>query len=76
MRAASASAASQLPFGPRPVPARLGSPLGDWTGPNPITFGNNGRPSYFAGPRDDSARILATLRRTVGESNFEYSVIG
>lgn len=37
-----------------------------------IEFGHNGKPLYTKGPGDNSAKILATLRRVVGEGNFEY----
>ena len=39
-----------------------------------IEFGRNGKPFYFSGPYDNADRIVATLRRTVGEGNFEYMV--
>lgn len=39
-----------------------------------IEFGRNGKPFYFSGPYDNTEKIIATLRKTVGEDNFEYMV--
>lgn len=35
--------------------------------------GEDGKPSFFAGPYDDTEKILATLRKTVGEGNFNFT---
>src|SRR5688572_75774 len=51
---------------------RARSHLGDRTVPSPITFGRDGRPYFINGPRDDADRVLATLRRSVGEGGFDY----
>lgn len=37
-------------------------------------FGKNGKPYYFAGPYDNSDKILAKLRDSVGEGNFHYTI--
>jgi hypothetical protein len=37
-----------------------------------IPVGKDGKPFFVAGPYDNSARIFATLKRTVGEGNFDY----
>ncbi len=37
-------------------------------------FGKNGKPYYFAGPYDNSDKILAKLRESVGEGNFYYTI--
>ncbi len=39
-----------------------------------IEFGQNGKPYYFAGPYDDARKIMATLKRSVGEGNFDYTL--
>ena len=39
-----------------------------------IEFGKDGMPYFMSGPYDDSAKIVATLRETVGEGNFHYLV--
>lgn len=40
-----------------------------------IAFGDEeGKPFFFAGPNDDSEKIMATLLKTVGEGNFNYTV--
>ena len=67
--------ARSLGFEPHADFTRTRSLLGAWEGPIPITFGESGRPMYCAGPRDDSSRILATLRRTVGEGNFHFLAV-
>ena len=40
-----------------------------------IAFGDSeGKPFFFAGPYDDSSKIMATLTKTVGEGNFNYTI--
>ena len=39
-----------------------------------MTFGQDGKPFYINGPRDDTYGIMAKLRRTVGDGNFDYLV--
>ena len=34
--------------------------------------GEDGKPFYFAGPYDNTNKIIATLRKSVGEGNFTY----
>lgn len=36
-----------------------------------MEFGKNGKPLYVAGPFDNVGKITATLRKSVGEGNFE-----
>lgn len=38
------------------------------------SYGSGGRPLYVAGPNDDQASILSTLRESVGEGNFEFVI--
>lgn len=66
-----AAYARQLGFEPHPDFAKTEAHLGIPDAPSSIVFGRNGRPDYAAGARDDSARVLATLRRAVGEGNFD-----
>lgn len=49
-------------LGPRP------DPLPD------LEFGKDGQPFFIAGPYDDAAKNIATLRKNVGEGNFHYLV--
>lgn len=43
--------------------------------PTPVPVGGpEGKPYYVNGPYDDVDRIIATLRRTVGEGNFNYLI--
>ena len=41
-----------------------------------LTFGRNGKPFYFDGPYDDSAKILRTLEKSVGKGNFDFMIQG
>lgn len=41
-------------------------------GPFNFEFGKNGKPFLMVGPRDNGPKLIATLRQTVGEGNFEY----
>ena len=50
------------------------SHLGGWSGEPKLTFGKEGSPYYISGPYDNTAQILQTLRKNVGEGNFHYMV--
>jgi hypothetical protein len=52
--------------------AGCASHLGSWDGRSDITFGHEGKPTYIEGPYDDAARVIRTLRRSVGDDNFHY----
>ena len=39
-----------------------------------IEFGRDGKPYYFAGPYDDTNRVIAKLKKAVGEGNFEVTM--
>lgn len=39
-----------------------------------VVFGVNGKPFYAAGPFDNTAKIIATLEKKVGEGNFEVLI--
>ena len=39
-----------------------------------IPFGDEGKPSFVSGPRDNVGKILSTLKNSVGEDNFEYII--
>ncbi len=41
-----------------------------------IEFGRNGQPFYISGPYDNPHKIIAKLRETVGEGNFDYLMLG
>ena len=64
--------ARELGFEPHPDFAGCVSHLGPWEGDSDITFGHEGKPMYIQGPYDDAARIVRTLRRSVGDGNFDY----
>lgn len=65
--------ARRLGFEPCPDFARGAALLGEWqAGSSDITFGRDGKPMYISGPDDDAGGIMATLRRTVGDGNFDY----
>ena len=42
----------------------------------PIEFGRQGKPFYVSGPYDNSHKIVAKLRETVGSGNFDYLMLG
>lgn len=63
-----------LGFQPHPDFRAAVGHLGTWQGPKVITFGYDDKPYYIAGPWDDSALIMRTLERSVGEDNFHFLV--
>lgn len=40
--------------------------------PFDFEFGKDGKPLLMVGPHDNGPKLIATLRQTVGEGNFEY----
>jgi hypothetical protein len=68
--------ARTLGFEPAPGFGAVSDHLGEWTGPSAVTFGMDGEPHFIQGPYDDSAKILKTLRRSVGDGNFQFTIIG
>jgi len=68
--------ARNLGFEPDPDFEKARSLLGEWAGPGHIQFGRNGKPFFVNGPHDDVDRTLATLRRTVGEGNYDFVLGG
>lgn len=48
--------------------------LGEWDGELKIEFGKNGKPFYSSGPYDNTASIINTLNKSVGEGNYHYMV--
>lgn len=67
--------ARALGFEPHPDFEAARGPLGSWTGPSAIGFGQHGTPMYVQGPYDDPHRVLRTLERSVGRGNFELIVM-
>jgi hypothetical protein len=63
-----------LGFEPHPDFGAATAYLGTWQGPSAITFGDNDKPLYIAGPWDNSPRIMRTLERSVGKGNFQFVV--
>lgn len=64
-----------LGFEPHPDFARGAPLLGDWQeGSSDVTFGRDGKPLYINGPRDNTYGIIAKLRQTAGDGNFDYLV--
>jgi hypothetical protein len=39
-----------------------------------LQFGRNGKPFYFSGPYDDPDYIIDTLRKSVGDGNFGFTM--
>ncbi len=48
------------------------APRGELKEPYKLTFGQNGKPFFVAGPRDNVARIINQLEKTAGPGNFHY----
>ena len=72
--------ATSLGFKPHPVFAQA-QPLFSGADPaacqTPVpTGGPEGKPFFVNGPNDDVDRIMAQLRRAVGEGNFHYLIQG
>ena len=64
-----------LGFEPHPDFAKGAALLGDWEADSShVTFGQNGKPLYINGPRDNTYGIMAKLRQTAGDGNFDYLV--
>ncbi len=51
------------------------APRGELKEPYKITFGQNGKPFFVAGPRDNVQRIIRQLEKTAGPGNFDYLAI-
>ncbi|GIJ25610.1 hypothetical protein Vqi01_07720 [Micromonospora qiuiae] len=49
--------------------------LGTWEPPSRITVGLNGKPYFQQGPHDNPERIIRTLNRSVGESNYHFTTV-
>jgi hypothetical protein len=64
-----------LGFDPHPDFAQALPHLGLRSEPQiPIEFGKNGKPYYINGPYDNLDRIVATLDRSVGKGNYNYTI--
>ena len=64
-----------LGFEPHPDFAKGAALLGDWEeGSSDVAFGRDGKPLYINGPRDNTYGIMAKLRQTAGDRNFDYLV--
>jgi hypothetical protein len=48
------------------------APRGELAETYKLTFGNNGKPLFVAGPHDNAARIIRQLDKTVGPGNYDY----
>ncbi len=46
--------------------------LGELTSEISLKFGRNGKPCYVEGPYDDGIKIMNTLKKSVGDGNFNY----
>jgi hypothetical protein len=48
------------------------APRGELAEPYQLTFGQDGKPLFVAGPYDDAKSIIKQLERTAGPGNFNY----
>ena len=62
--------AAGLGLEPHPDFESVREQLGELTEPCAITFGQQGRPLYVAGPYDDSIAILRAIKAAVGSDGF------
>jgi hypothetical protein len=62
-----------LGFEPHPDFPPAAGHLGSWQETSDITFGRDGVPLFIQGPHDDPARVIRTLNRSAGKSNFHFS---
>ena len=62
--------AAGLGLDPHPDFEQVREQLGELTGPCAITFGQQGRPLYVAGPYDDSIAIMRAIKAAVGSEGF------
>jgi hypothetical protein len=72
---ASIDYAAQFGFTPErdfAISQYLLAPRGELAETYKLTFGNNGRPLFVAGPHDNSARIIRQLDKTAGPGNYDY----
>lgn len=46
--------------------------LGESTSEIGLKFGRNGKPCYVEGPYDNTTKIINTLKKSVGEGDFNY----
>jgi hypothetical protein len=64
-------------FEPHPDFAKAGlilDPPGTYPDNPDLEFGKDGKPLYISGPYDKPERIIATLRRTAGEGNYNFLI--
>lgn len=46
--------------------------LGESTSEIGLKFGRNGKPCYVEGPYDNTTKIINTLKKSVGDGNFDF----
>ena len=66
--------AAELGFKPHKDFQKTKNHLGSWNGQPKLTFGRQGKPYFIEGPYDNAAQIMHTLRKNVGEGNFDYLI--
>jgi hypothetical protein len=66
--------ADKLGFQPHRDFAESRLHLGDWNGEIRIECGREGKPFYVNGPYDNPMKVIETLKKSVGEGNFDYLI--
>ncbi|MGL5193234.1 MAG: hypothetical protein ACRC8Y_06480 [Chroococcales cyanobacterium] len=66
--------AEKLGFKPHHDFEQAKEQLGEWNGELKIEFGKDGKPFYTSGPYDNSASIINTLNKSVGEGNYHCMI--
>ena len=64
--------ADALGFKPHKDFQKTKNHLGAWNGQSKLNFGHQGKPCFIEGPYDNGTQIMQTLRKNVGEGNFDY----
>ena len=66
--------AAELGFNPHKDFEKTKKHLGSWNSQLKLTFGREGKPYFIEGPYDNTTKIMQTLRKNVGEGNFNYLI--
>jgi len=64
--------ADDLGFKPHKDFQKTKNHLGSWNSQSKLNFGRQGKPCFIEGPYDNRTQIMQTLRKNVGEGNFNY----
>lgn len=66
--------AAELGFKPHHDFEKTCPHLGEWNEENRVQCGRDGKPFYVSGPYDNPKKVMDTLKKNVGDGNFDYLV--